>query len=154
MQVSLRYFRVATTILAFAALAACSKKEDATPTPTATEGMSWTLDGSNVTAASAIAQTSGTEVILAGATGSTGGVFLTVPKTVGTYSLASTSAASANYALTPTQGSSQFYEATTGSIVVSTVTATAISGTFTFSGTLSGGTATKTLTNGKFNVKL
>jgi hypothetical protein len=154
MQFSLRSFRVATTLLAFTALAACSKKDDATPTPTTTEGMSWTLDGNNVTASTAIAQTSSSDVTLAGATGSTGGVFLDVPKTVGTYTLTSTSTASASYVLTPTQGSSQFYEATTGSIVVSTVTATAISGTFTFTGTLSGGTATKTLTNGKFNVKL
>lgn len=154
MQVYLRSLRFATTILAFTALAACSKKDDATPTPTATEGMSWTLDGNNVTASTAIAQTSGSDVTLAGATGSTGGVFLDVPKTVGTYTLTSTSTASASYVATPTQGSSQFYEATTGSIVVSTVTATAITGTFTFTGTLSSGTATKTLTNGKFNVKL
>jgi hypothetical protein len=154
MQFNLCSFRLAATVLAFASLAACSKKDDATPTPTATEGMSWTIDGSNVTASSAVSQTMGTDVTLAGATNATGGVFLDMPKTVGTYTLSSSSAANASYAVTPTQGSTKFYESTSGSIVVSTVTATAISGTFTFTGTLSDGTATKTLTNGKFNVKL
>jgi hypothetical protein len=154
MQLTLRSFRLAATVLAFTSLAACSKKDDATPTPAATEGMSWTLDSSTVTASTAVSQTTGTEVMLAGSTGSTGGIFLNMPKTVGTYPLSSTSAASASYVLTPTQGSSQFYDATSGSIVVSTVTATAITGTFTFTGTPSDGTTTKTLTNGKFNVKL
>jgi hypothetical protein len=155
MQLTLRSVRLAATVLAFTALAACSKKEDATPTPTpaAAEGMSWTVDGSSVTA-TAVAQTTGTDVTLAGSTGSTGGIFLDMPKTVGTYPLSSSSTASASYVVTPTQGGSQFYDATSGSIVVSTVTATAITGTFTFTGALSDGTKTKTLTNGKFNVKL
>lgn len=141
-------------VLAFTSLAACSKKDDATPTPTATEGMSWTVDGNDITTATAVSQTTGTDVMLAGSTSSSGGVFLDMPKTVGTYTLSSTSAASASYVVTPAQGSSQFYDATSGSIVVSTVTSTAISGTFTFTSKLSGGTATKILTNGKFNVKL
>lgn len=156
MQFTLRSFRLAATVLAFTSLAACSKKDDASPTPTATEGMSWTVDNTNVTAATAVAQVSGSDVTLIGGTGSTGattGIFLDVPKTVGTYTLSSTSAASVSYVVTPAQGSSQFYDATSGSIVVSTVSATAITGTFTFTGTLSGGTGTKTLTNGKFNVK-
>jgi hypothetical protein len=153
MQFTLRSFRLAATVLAFTSLAACSKKDDASPTPTATEGISWTVDNNNVTAATAVAQVSGSDVTLTGGTSSSGGVFLDVPKTVGTYTLSSTSAASASYVVTPAQGSSQFYDATSGSIVVSTVTATAITGTFTFTGALSGGTATKTLTNGKFNVK-
>jgi hypothetical protein len=53
---------------------------------------------------------------------------------------------------TAASGGSQFYDATTGTIVVSTVSATNISGTFT--GTASSGSTTKTVTNGKFNVKL
>jgi hypothetical protein len=145
---------MAATVLAFTSLAACSKKDDATPTPTVTEGISWTLDGKTISGAPAVAQPIGTEVMLAGSTNSTDGVFLTVPKTVGTYPLTSSSAATASYVVTPPQGSSQFYESTAGSIVVSTVTAMAISGTFTFTGTLADGTATKTLTNGNFNVKL
>jgi hypothetical protein len=55
---------------------------------------------------------------------------------------------------TAASGGSQFYDATTGTIVVSTVSATNISGTFTFTGTASSGSTTKTVTNGKFNVKL
>lgn len=148
----LRYFRAAATLLALTSLAACSKKDDATPDPA---GMSWTVDGSNVTASSAVAHTSGANTVtLAGATSDTGGLFLDVPKTAGTYKLSSTSNESATYIVTPSQGSSQVYDATSGSIIVSSVSATNISGTFTFTGTLSGGTATKTLTNGRFNVKL
>jgi hypothetical protein len=151
-----RSLRAATTVMALATLAACSKKDDATPTPAANpEGMSWTVDGNNVTATTAVSQAStGNLVTLAGATSSTGGVFLDVPKAVGTYPVTSTSDASASYVVTPSTGSSQFYDATTGTIVVSAVSATSISGTFTFTGAGSSGSTTKTLTNGKFNVKL
>lgn len=118
-------------------------------------GMSWTVDGSNVTASSAVSQaSSGNLVTLAGATGSTGGVFLDVPKTVGSYTITSTSDASASYVVTPASGGSQFYDGTTGTIVVSAVSATNITGTFTFTGTGSSAASTKTITNGKFNVKL
>ncbi|WP_210517652.1 DUF6252 family protein [Hymenobacter terricola] len=155
MMFSFRSLRVATTVMALATLAACSKKDDATPAPAPNpEGMSWTVDGNNVTATTAVSQAaSGTLVTLAGATSSTGGVFLDVPKVVGTYPVTSTSDASASYVVTPSTGSSQFYDATTGTIVVSAVSATSISGTFTFTGAGTGA-ATKTLTNGKFNVKL
>lgn len=149
MSFQLRSLRTAATVLAFASLAACSsKKDDATPAPT--QGMSWTVDGSNVTASSAVGVASGTEVTVAGATGNTGGVFLDVPKTVGTYTISSTSAAGANYVVTPSSGGSQSYDATSGSIVVTSVSANNIVGTFTFTGAGSGSTS-KTLTNGKFN---
>jgi Family of unknown function (DUF6252) len=157
MMFSFRSLRVATTVMALTTLAACSKKNDATPTPTPTnaEGMSWTVDGNNATATTAAAQaTTGNIVTLFGATGNTGGVILDVPKTAGTYSITSTSDASGSYLVTPGTGASQSYDATTGTIVVSSVTATNISGTFTFTGAGSSGSTTKTLTNGKFNVKL
>lgn len=142
--------------MALATLASCSKKDDATPTPAAdAQGMSWTVDGSNATTTTAAAQvTSGNIVTLFGATGNTGGVILDVPKTAGTYTITSTSDASATYLVTPSTGASQSYDATTGTLVVSAVSATNISGTFTFTGAASSGTATKALTNGKFNVKL
>lgn len=148
----LRHLRTYATLLALTSLAACSSKND--PTPSDPAGMSWTVDGNSVTATSAVTQAMGTTVTVAGATGDTGGVFLDVPKTTGTYALSSTSNESATYIITPSQGASQVYESTSGSIVVSSVSATNISGTFTFTGTLSGGTAAKMLTNGKFNVKL
>ncbi|GAB3722520.1 hypothetical protein GCM10027594_03280 [Hymenobacter agri] len=156
MTLSFRSLRTTAAALALVSLAACSKKNDATPTPAAdTMGMSWTVDGNNVTASTAVSQAvSGNLVTLAGSTGNTGGIFLDVPKTAGTYTITSSSDASASYVVTPSSGSSQFYDATSGTIVVSTVSATSISGTFTFTGTVSGGTATKAITNGKFNVKL
>ena len=159
---SFRSLRVATTVLALTSLAACSKKDDATPAATNPEGMSWTVDGNNVTAATAVSQATavpqamGTTLTVVGSTGSTGAastIFLNIPKTAGTYTLTSTSTYSATYAVTPASGSSQFYDSTAGSIVVSSVTATNIVGTFTFTGATSGGT-TKSISNGKFNVKL
>lgn len=145
--------RTATAFLALTAMAACSsKKDDATPAAP-TLGMSWTVDGNNVTATTAVGQSaSATIETLAGATSNAGGVFLDVPKTAGTYTITSTSDAGAAYIVTPAQGSSQSYEATSGTIVVTGATTTNLTGTFTFTGTLSGGTATKTLSNGKFNV--
>ncbi|WP_310392321.1 DUF6252 family protein [Hymenobacter sp.] len=148
-----RYFRTLAALAAITSLGACSK-DDPKPNPTDAVGMSWTVDGTNVTANTAVAQASGNDVIIGGATSATGGVFLEVPKTAGTYTLTSMSAQSASYVVTPTQGASKIYDSTSGSIVVSSVSATNIIGTFTFTGTESGGTATKTLTNGKFNVKL
>ena len=53
----------------------------------------------------------------------------------------------------------QYYDAITGSIVVTTYSASAtsgasnIAGTYTFTGQPGSGTATKTLTNGTFDVK-
>ena len=149
--------RLAATVLAFASLSACSKKKDDAPAPTNPEGMSWTVDGGNVTAATAVSQTSGSDITLAGGTGTTGassGIFLEVPKTAGTYTLSSTSNSSASYQVTPASGSTQSYEATTGTIVVSGITATNITGTYTFTGTDVNGTTSKTISNGKFNVKL
>ena len=152
MMLSFRSFRIAATVLAFTSLAACSKDKDETPAPADAKGMSWTVDGSNVTALSTQSTAAGTDVLLGGAT-ATGGIFLSLPKTAGTYALSSTSDASAIYVVSSGQ-SSQTYDSTSGSIVVSSVSATNITGTFTFTGTLMGGTATKTLTNGKFNVEL
>lgn len=148
---TLRTFRTAATVLAFSALAACSKKEEPTPTPTpVTQGMSWTVDGANVTATSALGQAfaGSTTLVVAGATGNTGGVFLDVPKTVGTYPLTSTSDAGASL-LVNGSGSTQSFDSTSGTMVVTSVTANNVVGTFTFTG--SNGTATKTVTNGKFN---
>ena len=47
MLLSFRSLRVATTVLALTSLAACSKKDDATPTPTPATtptGVSWTVE--------------------------------------------------------------------------------------------------------------
>ena len=151
MMLTLRTFRTAATVLAFSALAACSKKEEPTPTPApVTQGMSWTVDGANVTATSAVGHSIAGHTIMGvtGVTGSTDGMYLYVPKTVGTYPLTSTSGAGASL-LVSSSGSTRSFESTSGSMVVTGVTANNVVGTFTFTG--SSGTATKTVTNGKFN---
>ncbi|GAB2875628.1 DUF6252 domain-containing protein [Hymenobacter ruber] len=157
MMFSFRSLRAATTVMALATLASCSKKSDDTPAPAAanTEGMSWTVDGANVTAAVALSQTLGSTFAVSGTTSASGAgtsVTLFIPKTAGTYTLAPNGTNTALYAVTPASGNSAIYDATTGTIVVSSVTATNISGTFTFTG--STGSATKAISNGKFNVKL
>lgn len=142
----------AATLLALTTLAACSSKKD-DPTPAApTMGMSWAVDGGNVTASSAVAKISGNDVTIAGATSNSGGVFIDVPKAAGTYTLTSTSNESATYIVTPATGASQSYDSTSGTVIVTSSSATNIAGTFTFTGTSTSGTTTKTLTNGKFNI--
>lgn len=156
---SFRFLRAAIPVMALVSLVACSKKEEVAPTPAVPpEGMTWTVDGGDVTAATSLSQLVGTTLIVSGVattSGATTSILLQdVPKTAGLYPLTSTSVISASYIVTPATGSaSQFYEATTGSIAISSVTATNIIGTFTFSGLNVNGSA-KNLTNGKFNVKL
>ncbi|GAB3863629.1 hypothetical protein GCM10028824_00080 [Hymenobacter segetis] len=147
--------------MALATLASCSKKSDDTPAPApaATTGVTYTVDGAAVTATTSGATVVGTQVIVSGVSG-TGtankGVLLTLPKATGTYTLSATSNEDATYLASG--NTSDFYESTSGSIVVSTYTASAtagasnIAGTFTFTGKNSAG-ASKTVTNGTFNVK-
>jgi flagellar hook assembly protein FlgD len=153
-------FRAAVAVLFFTAFTACSddKKED--PKPAETQGMSWTVDAANATASTSTAQAVGTELYVSGTTGtgSTGStLLLSMPKAVGTYAITATSDAGALYQLGTSGSAASTYEASTGSIVVTTYTpsttpgASNIAGTFTF--TASNGSASKTLTNGKFNVK-
>ncbi|MBH8560567.1 DUF6252 family protein [Hymenobacter negativus] len=161
MMFSFRSLRAATTVMALATLAACSKKDDATPTPTpaATTGVTYTVDGATVTATTAGATVLGNQVVVSGVSG-TGtankGVLLTLPKSTGTYTLSATSNEEASYLASG--NSSDIYDSTSGTIVVTTYSASTtsgasnIAGTFTFTGKNSAG-ATKTVTNGTFNVK-
>jgi hypothetical protein len=153
-------FRAAAAVLAFAAVTSCSDKKKEDPQPAVTQGMSWTMDGANVTASASTGQVLGNEVFVSGTTGSgttANSLILTMPKAVGTHAITATSDTGATYQMGTSGSASSTYEATTGSIVVTTYTpsttagASNIVGTFTFTG--SNGSATKTLTNGKFNVK-
>ena len=162
MMFSIRSFRAAATVLALTSLAACSsKKDDATPAATTTPaGVTWTVDGTNVTAANIQKSTSGNNFEFAGSlttsTTNSSGVDITVPKTVGTYAIPGSGATAiqALYLLVTPTTSPAVYYATSGSVTVTSVTATNIVGTFTFTGsdTFTGTTLTKTITNGKFNV--
>jgi hypothetical protein len=151
-------FRAAAAVLALTSMAACSSKEDdATPTPT--NGVSWTVDGTATAPATFGAQALGSDIIVSGTTGtgSTGtSILLTMPKRTGTFAVSDTSTiATASYLI----GGATYYDATSGNVVVTTYTpsttagASNIAGTFTFTAKESNGTATKTLTNGKFDVK-
>lgn len=153
----LRHLRTYATLLALTSLAACSSKNDPTPAADAA-GMSWTVDGSNVTAIMTDKTVSADDIKLDGATGTISGstvVELTMPKKVGTYDLASGSTnAIAIYAIGNTSSGTGYF-ATSGTITVSNLSATNVTGTFTFKGEELGGTKpAKTITNGKFNIAL
>ncbi|MDO7877485.1 DUF6252 family protein [Hymenobacter sp. ASUV-10] len=150
-------FRAVATALAMTALfSSCSDDSDDQPATPAV-GVSWTVDGNNVTASQVQKTVGTTEVSISAAAGSAtsaSGITLTVPKAVGTYTISATSAADATYT-TATSGSAGLYGATSGTIAVTSLTATNIIGTYSFTGTDAiGGTATKTISNGKFNVAL
>ena len=154
----LRYLRTYATLLALTSLAACSSKHD--PKPVADPmGMSWTVDGNNVTATQTDKTVTTSDLKLDGGAGSASGgsaISLMIPKKAGTYDLASsTNDASAVYAVTSSTNGTG-YLATTGTITVTALTATNVTGTFTFTGAdISGSTTTtKTITNGKFNIAL
>lgn len=157
-------FRFASLLLV-ASLAACSsskKKEDPAPTP----GMSWSVDGAAATTTSLQSQKVGTTLTVSGTLiGSAQSTFvsLEIPNALGTYTFSPTSAASAAYS-TEDRGNGRivYYAGATGAgtvtgggtIVVTSLTATAIVGTFTFTGINANTGAAKTLTNGAFNVGL
>lgn len=151
-----RYFRHLAPLLAIIFLAACSKKDSPTPTP----GISWTVDGSDMKVGAVTTPVSGTVIQLTGyrstttSTSSTSAatISLTMPKKVGTYAMSNNNGtASASYG-----DNGALYLDTTGTITVSNLTATSITGTFSFSGAnpFSSPNSTKIITNGQFNVLL
>jgi len=161
----------ATALASLVLLGACSKKSDdptPTPTPAATPaGFSWTADNVNYTSTVANASVQGTDVYLTGISGSSGNsntISLLVPAAVGTYSIAG-APANANYLMSynlNAGSAATVYVASnirgngSGTVTVTSYSATAIVGTFSFTGdNASGGTGatTKVVTNGKFNVK-
>ena len=158
MALRLTSLRAAAALLAFSSLVACSKKSDDTPAPAA-QGMSWTLDGANVTAAFATGIAVGGDLVVTGGTSTTNtsnNMLLTVPRRTGTFTMNDTTTVStASYIM----AGGTAYDVTSGNMVVTTYApsttagASNVAGTFTFTGKLIGGTTTKTITNGKFNVK-
>ncbi len=133
--------------LALGSLAGCSK-DSADP-----KGMSWTLDGSNVTAGETTAYTSSSStnnLVIAGRRdkGNTyPQVFFVVPKRSGTFDLSGNDVA--GYYL---ESSTSAYEAVTGSVALTKYSTSNVSGTFTFTGEKTTSTARKSVTNGKFNI--
>ena len=161
MALRLTSLRAAAALLALSSLVACSKKTDDTPTPTpapAAQGMSWTVDGANVTAASATANVLSLHIDLIGATTGTS-MGVRVPKRAGTFAVGA-GANDATPVYNVNSASPTAFFGTSGTVVVTTYTpsttagASHIVGTFNFTGTtLVAPTATKAITNGKFDLK-
>ncbi|MDO7877483.1 hypothetical protein Q5H93_22280 [Hymenobacter sp. ASUV-10] len=157
MTFSTPFGRKAIALLAFAALTACSDDSDGDLVAPA-KGMSWTVDGTATTANSYQPNVSGTDVILTGSAISSAAfssVTLTLPLQTGTYNLATVgSDVKAVYVAGTGNTNGTAYYATSGTATVTSATATSYMGTFSFSGTDANGTASKTISSGKFNVTL
>ncbi|GAA4364585.1 hypothetical protein GCM10023185_34220 [Hymenobacter saemangeumensis] len=129
--------------------------------------MAWTVDGSNVTATSTRREITGNTVEIVGAfttsrTRSTGVDIKGLPLAVGTYRIiAPTGAANELFAayvdVDLNSTSSNGYFSTSGTVTVSSVSSSNISGTFSYvaEDRSSGSTAPpKAITNGRFNMAL
>ncbi len=131
MLISTRSFRAATFVLALAALpAACASKKD-DPAPPVFQSMSWTVDYAPSTALSTQVQLSGNYVTISGV-GSVGtsSLLLYVPNAVGTYTLDNTNFSYARYSASAS--STQVFHSTSGTIIVSSISAINVTGTFAF----------------------
>ena len=156
--------RFTTALLLFTILAACSSSKTDDPKP-APAGMSWTVDGAVISTTNLQSQKSGTEFSVAGTLTNGASVAylgLEIPNAVGTYTFGPLSAASATYS-TNTGGTVAVYYAGAsgsgtftgaGTIVVTALTATNATGTFTFTGINPNTGASKSISNGSFNVGL
>lgn len=147
-----------------ALLGACGKHDDPPPAPTLTNGVSWTADNTNYTSNSATVTDDGFLMTISGVATTPNGqniIRLGVPLAVGTYTAPTTSYPAYYYMgyLIYTGSNSVTYLASnaggtaTGTVTVATLSATEVAGTFSFTGELISGTATKAVTSGKFNVK-
>lgn len=167
---SLSFLRGAAGIAILALATACSSgSNNPIPTPATSQGMSWTVNGINMTTAQirVVRQASYLpagyiEVIGAyNTTTASNGMDLVMPKAVGTYAVTDSvqdgpKAAYVVAAGLSGGGSSSAMFGHVGTITITSLTATEMVGTFSFSGTGSGTGAPvqQTITNGKFNVNL
>ncbi|GAB3737266.1 hypothetical protein GCM10027594_18090 [Hymenobacter agri] len=154
-------------MLLLTTLAACSssKKDDPKPDPA---GISWTVDGGMVSTTTTQSQQSNGLISIAGTVANGGAssyLSLQIPNAVGTYTFGSSSLASATYSTTSGSNTTVYYAGPlplstgqtvigSGTIVVTSLTATNVKGTFTFSGNNINSNTSKAITNGTFNVGL
>ena len=161
------FSKPALVLASLVALGACSKKnDDPAPTPATTSGVTWTADNTNYSATVTNVAVQGTDMVVTGIAPSSSGnntVSLLVPAATGTYSIAGATS-NVNYSMSYNVNSSStnatVYVASNlrdngaGTVTVTTYSATEVAGTFSFTGdNASGGTDTKTVTNGKFSIK-
>lgn len=158
--ISLRTLTVASVLL----LGACSKKDDptTTTTPTTTYATTWTVDGKNYTATTSNGAVNAGNLII-GATYTVSSnesysITLGVPAATGTYTIGSSnSTTTAGYGTTIAGALTGYIAASSigsGTITVTTLSATEIIGTFSFTAMATNASATmKPITNGKFSIK-
>lgn len=159
---SLRLRRFAAPVVLLTTLVACSDNS-APVVPSIPAGVVWTVGTDNYSALNIQKNSTANTFEFAGSVTRSStdskGVDITFPKALGTYAIpgSGTSAVTAIYVVVgPTAGTAAAYIGTSGTITVTNLTATNISGTFSFTGADSNGGsgATKTVTNGTFNIAL
>jgi hypothetical protein len=142
-------------ILAFliTALSACHKDLPANPNATSSSStggstgtMALQFNGATYTASSITAVDSSAKLQIAGVVNNSTNIYVAtkVGFTVGSYDIA-TNAAAATFTASGTT-----YTATSGTIIVTAVTSTSVTGTFSFITTNAAGDTTGTATNGSF----
>ena len=157
--------RPTAALFLLTALAACSSSKKDDPAAAPARGMSWTADGTTQTTTTLQSQKFQSSISVAGTVPNGNNplyLSLEFPNAVGTYTFSPTAAASATYATSTGSMSTAYYAGATGSgtvmgagtIVVTALTATNVQGTFTFTGINANTGASKSVTNGTFNVGL
>lgn len=147
---------------ALALLAACSSGSKDAPTPATPVGLRWTADGMAQSSSTFQSQKSTTTLLVSGTIPSSRYLLLEFPNAVGTYPFGATAAASGTYTTIMGSASTSYYAGASGSgtltgagtVVVTALTATNVTGTFTFTGISTTTGASKSVTNGTFNVGL
>ncbi|MBF9144195.1 DUF6252 family protein [Hymenobacter properus] len=160
----LHFARVTTAGLALVSLAACSSSKKEDPAPPARE-IKWTVDGATQKTTTLQSQKLTGALTVSGTTpAGTTPTFLLLqfPDAVGTYTFGPSSTAGASYTSSTGGTVAAYYAGATGfgsvagagTIVVTALSATEVSGTFTFTGVNPVSGASKSVTNGTFNVGL
>ena len=155
-------FAAATSLLASLATCTTSKKDDPVATPPA--GINWTVDGSNLSTTTVQSQKFTSTISVAGSIRANANptyLSLEFPNAVGTYTFSPTSNASASYTVSAVSPEVYYAGASAsgtvtgaGTIVVTALSATNVTGTFTFTGIDTNTGAAKSIRNGTFNVGL
>ena len=155
----------AATLVALASASACSSANNKDPDPTPTRGLTWSVDGGALSTTTLQSQKGSGTISVAGtnSSGTTASYLsLEIPNAVGTYTFSPTSTASATYSTTTGSTTAVYYAGPSsggtvtggGTVVVTALTATNVTGTFTFTGINPNTGAAKSITNGTFNVGL
>lgn len=136
--------RLALALFAASVFTACEKTEESP------KGMSWSVDSRSATAAETGAFSRNSLLVVYGnrdAGNSYPGMILVMPKRTGSFDLSGNDAA-ASYLTSSTTS----YDALSGTIKVTSYSATNVAGTYEFTGEPANGGGTKRVTSGKFNI--